>query len=125
MLFEEYERIITKGKKVDWHGTEVPEDLLTPIVLAYTANIIETINKYESMAVDKSPKNPYIYTLWSNIIESPYRLNGDFYLMKKREIEEKMKHKPVKTRKKEVSVEEEVVVKRQTKNSSLIFGNKK
>ena len=46
-------------------------------------------------------------------------MNGDFYLIKKKEIESK-KDKKVKPKVEEVSIQEP----RKTKNSSLIFGNK-
>lgn len=124
MLFEEYEKIITKGKKTEWYGYEVPEDLLTPLVREITKNITDTIDKLESSLVGKETKSPYLITLLDSIRDLPYKLNGDFYLIKKREIEDKMNQKMVKVSKTKATPKE-VKVKKQTKNSSLIFGNKK
>lgn len=121
MLFEDYEKILTKGKRVEWHGISVPKDLLTPTVQAVAQNIIETINKFESIAVDKDNKKQYICTLWDNLKNLPYKLNNDFFLIKKNKIEENLKQKPLKESKKEETTNSKKV----TKNSSLIFGNKK
>lgn len=120
LQYSDYEKILRKGKKVDWYDTQVPEDLLTPAVKALVNQIIEQINIYEG--VDDKPKKDYISTLWLNVRNLPYTMNGDFYLIKKREIEEKIK-KDTKTKpkKEEVRTNE---VKKVTKNSSLIFGNK-
>ena len=62
-------------------------------------------------------KNPYVLSLMENVKVLPYRLNGDFYLIKKREIEDKVKQKPSKVSTKVVQVKEkeEVIVKKQTK----------
>lgn len=119
MLYSEYEKILTKGKRVDWYGDQVPEKLITKAVI-YSANqIIEQIDKYEG--VDSKSNNNYICCLWENVKMLPYKMNGDFYLIKKREIEEKNKNKP--KPKKDVSKEPKES-KKVTKNSSLIFGNK-
>jgi hypothetical protein len=121
LQYSEYEKIIKKGKRVDWYETEVPEALITPSVI-YSANqILEQINKYEG--VDAKKHKDYIVSLWANIKRLPYTLNGDCYLIKKKEIEDGMVKKP----KKEIIVEEEVKLKedkRVTKNSKLIFKNK-
>lgn len=118
--YSDYEKILRKGKRVDWYDTQVPVDLLTPAVKAMASQIVEQINIYEG--VDDNSKKNYISTLWLNIRNLPYTMNGDFYLIKKREIEEKIK-KDTKTKpkKEEVRTNE---VKKVTKNSSLIFGNK-
>ena len=118
--YSDYEKILRKGKRVDWYDTQVPVDLLTPAVKAMASQIVEQINIYEG--VDDNSKKNYISTLWLNIRNLPYTMNGDFYLIKKREIEEKIK-KDTKTKpkKEEVRINE---VKKVTKNSSLIFGNK-
>lgn len=118
LSYNEYEKILTKGKRVDWYDTQVPEKLLTELVKQVTAQIIEQINKYEG--VDSGTKKDYICNLWATIRNLPYTMNGDFYMIKKREIEEKCKTKP--KVKKESTKEPEQ--KRTTKNSSLIFGNK-
>lgn len=119
MLYSEYEKILTKGKRVDWYDTQVPEKLLTEIVKITANQIIEQINKYEG--VDSSSKKDYICNLWENIRKLPYTMNGDFYLIKKREIEEKNKTKKPKVKKESIKEPEP---KKTTKNSSLIFGNK-
>ena len=118
MLYSEYEKILTKGKRVDWYETQVPEKLITDIVKAMANQMVEQINKYEG--VDSVPKKEYICNLWLNIRNLPYTMNGDFYLIKKKEIESKGKTKP------KVKVEsiKEPEQKKVTKNSSLIFGNK-
>jgi hypothetical protein len=120
LQYSDYEKILRKGKRVDWYDTQVPVDLITPAVKAMASQIVEQINIYEG--VDDNSKKNYISTLWLNIRNLPYTMNGDFYLIKKREIEEKIK-KDTKTKpkKEEVRTNE---VKKVTKNSSLIFGNK-
>jgi hypothetical protein len=119
MLYNEYEKILTKGKRVEWYDTEVPEKLLTDVVKNMANQIVEQINKYEG-GVDSNHKKDYIYTLWDNVRLLPYKLNGDFYLIKKKEIEEKSKKVKPKTEK--VSTIEQ---KKTTKNSNLIFGKPK
>lgn len=120
LQYSDYEKILRKGKRVDWYDTQVPVDLITPAVKAMASQIVGQINIYEG--VDDNSKKNYISTLWLNIRNLPYTMNGDFYLIKKREIEEKIK-KDTKTKpkKEEVRTNE---VKKVTKNSSLIFGNK-
>jgi len=124
LQYSEYEKIIKKGKRVDWYETEVPEALITPSVI-YSANQkVEQINKYEG--VDAKKNKDYIEALWANVRRLPYTLNGDCYLLKKKEIENGMIKKPkkedvVKEEVKEVKVKED---KRVTKNSKLIFKNK-
>lgn len=120
LQYSDYEKILRKGKKVDWYDTQVPEDLLTPSVKAVANQIVEQINKYEG--VDSKPKKDYISNLWLNVRNLPYTMNGDFYLIKKKEIEEKiLKDTKTKPKKEEVRTTE---VTKTTKNSSLIFGNK-
>lgn len=121
MTYIEYEKILTKGKKVDWYGVEVPEKLITDLVTIKANQIIDQINKYEG--IDFKSNKEYIDKLWSNVQILPYRMNGDFYLIKKRIIEENGKVKKEKVKK---PPKEDVVVDKgkKTKNSSLIFGNK-
>lgn len=126
--YSEYEKIIKKSKRIDWYETEVPEDLITPSVI-YSANqIVEQINKYEG--VDAKKNKDYIVVLWANVRHLPYTLNGDFYLLKKKEIENGIIKKPKKDVVKEEikeEVKEEIKSKedkRVTKNSKLIFKNK-
>jgi hypothetical protein len=111
MLYEKYEKILKHSERVDWYETEVPRELLTPLVINVASNIIEQINRYDDSGVDNKPKKDYIESLWENVRNLPYTLNGDFYLKKKIEIEGKVKPKKVKDVK-------------TTKNSQRIFGNK-
>jgi len=118
----EYEKIIKFGDKVDWYGSEVPESLLTPQVRVTTEQIIEQINKFEG--VDRTKKNVYIEILWLKIKNLPYTLNGDVYLKKKKKFElEKENLKVIKTKSNKNVIKERKP--RVTKNSGLIFGNKK
>lgn len=117
MLYSEYEKILLKGKKVEWYDTQVPEKLLTEQVRIIANQIVEQINKYEG--VDSKLKKDYICNLWGNVRNLPYIMNGDFYLIKKKEIE-----KNVKPYTKNESIKKETDVKKVTKNSNLIFGNK-
>lgn len=118
LSYSEYEKILRKGKKVDWYDTIVPEELLTPTVKYVANQIIEQINKYEG--VDSSKNNTYILNLWANVKDLPYTLNGDFYLIKKKEIEDKIK----KEGKKKPEIPKPSINGNQkgTKNSKLIFG---
>jgi hypothetical protein len=113
MTYKEYEKILTKGKKVDWYDTQVPEKLLTNLVKVTATQMVEQINKYKG--VDSDSKKDYICNLWDNIRNLPYTMNGDFYLMKKKEIENGQKKVKPKVEDKSIKV---------TKNSNLIFGNK-
>jgi len=120
LQYKEYEEILRKDKRVDWYDTQVPLKLLTPIVKAVAEQIISQINIYKG--VDSMSKNSYIETLWANIRNLPYKLNGDCYLHKKKEIELKIEsEKKTKPKKEKVSTTE---TKKITKNSQLIFGNK-
>jgi hypothetical protein len=121
MLYNEYEKILTKGKRIDWYDTQVPEKLITDVVKAMTSQIVEQINKYEG--VDSVSKKDYICNLWANIRNLPYTMNGDFYLIKKKEIENGQKKVKPKVESKSIKEPKEET-KRVTKNSSLIFGNK-
>lgn len=111
----DYGSILKKGKKIDWYGTLVPEKLITPTVKKLAEQIEEQINKYEG--VDAKNKKEYICLLWENIKNLPYKINGDFYLIKKHELE-KIKNKESK----QEVIEEPT---RKTKNSNLIFGKNK
>jgi hypothetical protein len=118
MLYNEYEKILTKGKRVNWYDTQVPEKLITDIVKAMANQIVDQINKYEG--VDSNSKKDYICNLWENVKNLPYTMNGDFYLIKKKEIESKQKKPKINKNVKEPKEE----IKKVTKNSGLIFGNK-
>lgn len=121
MLYNEYEKILTKGKRIDWYDTQVPEKLITDVVKAMANQIVEQINKYEG--VDSVSKKDYICNLWANIRNLPYTMNGDFYLIKKKEIENGQKKVKPKVESKSIKEPKEET-KRVTKNSGLIFGNK-
>jgi hypothetical protein len=120
LQYSDYEKILRKGKKVDWYGEQVPEALITPSVKAVAEQLVTQIRIYEG--VDSKPKKDYILNLWANIGYLPYKMNGDFYLIKKKEIETKiLNESKTKPKKVETSIIED---KKSTKNSSLIFGNK-
>jgi hypothetical protein len=121
MLYNEYEKILTKGKRIDWYDTQVPEKLITDVVKAMANQIVEQINKYEG--VDSTQKKEYICNLWLNVKNLPYTMNGDFYLIKKKEIEGSQKKVKPKVESKSTKEPKEET-KKVTKNSSLIFGNK-
>jgi hypothetical protein len=86
---------------------------LTNLVKITATQMVEQINKYKG--VDSDSKKDYICNLWDNIRNLPYTMNGDFYLMKKKEIENGQKKVKPKVEDKSIKV---------TKNSSLIFGSK-
>ena len=111
----DYNEILKKGKKIDWYGELVPEKLVTPTVKKLAEQIEEQINKYEG--VDAKNKKEYICILWENIKNLPYKVNGDFYLIKKEEFEN--------LKKKESKKKEVEEPKKKTKNSDLIFKNNK
>lgn len=92
MLYSEYEKILTKGERVDWYGVMVPKKLITNTVKTLANQIVEQINKYED--VNSVMKKSYICDLWENVRNLPYKINDDFYLVKKKEIESKMKPIP-------------------------------
>jgi hypothetical protein len=117
----EYEKILTKGKRIDWHGVQVPEKLITNLVTVRANQIIDQINKYESVGFNS--KNDYIEKLWLTIRNLPYSMNGDFYLIKKRFIEENQKENKEKVKKTSKKIEV-VEQPKKTKNSNLIFGKK-
>lgn len=115
LSYTEYEKILTKGKKIDWYGTQVPEKLITETVKAMANQIVEQINKYEG--VDSKSKKGYICELWENVKLLPYKINGDVFLLKKKEIESRTN---LKSKNDSIKEPEQKV----TKNSNLIFGNK-
>ena len=98
MDFVSYEKIIKKGEKTEWYGVEVPKDLITTGVNIVAENLNDEINKLESTldqlrGVSLEKRKSYIKTLRNNLQNCPYRLNGDFYLIKKNRIEEDLKTK--------------------------------
>jgi hypothetical protein len=135
MTNEKYEKIIREGKRVDWYGEMVPEDLLTPKVNSWCSMVVEEINKLEGTldqvrGKDKEKRQHYINNLWNNVRHAPYTLNHDFYMLKRKRIEADMeeKEKPKKTtrkrRKKTTTTTKSTSKKTSTKNGDLIFGKK-
>lgn len=126
-----YEKILKEGEKRDWYGVEVPKDLINGSISMAGENLSHELDKLESTldelkGTSRDKRVSYIEVVRINLRSLPYRLNGDFYLMKKKRIEteilelEKNKKKTKKTTKsKEVTSK-----KSSTKNSNLIFGKK-
>jgi hypothetical protein len=133
MTNEKYEKIIREGERVDWYGKEVPKDLITSSVTIWSERLKSEIDKMESELADLrgsdlEKRKGYLKSLYTNLQNAPYSLNGDFYLIKKKRIELDMEQnkkevsKKVKKLKKETTTK---VVNTKTKNSDLIFGKKK
>jgi len=140
MKTSKYEEILKTGERTEWHGIEVPKDLLTNSVIIWSEGLKQEIDKLESSLSDLKgseleKRKGYLKALYNNLLNAPYKLNGDIYLMKKdrveKEIEELNKDKKVikekkkitkTTKEKEVKVIKEKVTR--TKNSDLIFGKK-
>ena len=136
---EGYEKLIREGEKIDWYGEQVPEKFITNGVKAWCEMVEESLDKLigergKLTGKSKETLDTYVNGVRNNIKTAPYRLNGDFYLIRKKKIEADMVEespKPKPTRKKRV-VKKTTNVKSdtsntvvRTKNSSLIFGNKK
>jgi len=141
---EKYEKILREGERVDWHGEMVPEALITKRVRAWCEMILEELHILEGTISDlkgaaKEKRQHYVNGLWNNVRHAPYTLNGDFYMMKKKRIDEELKEKekPKKTTRKRKTTTKKTTNKKTTtttkttstktgtKNSSLIFGKKK
>ena len=95
---ERYTEILLKDKKVDWHGTKVPSSLITQKVKDWSNGVIEQIQKLESTLPDltkikRKKRQNYIDNLWCGVKNSPYKLNNDFYMIKKKEIEKNQENK--------------------------------
>lgn len=93
-----YEEILRKGDKTEWYGIEVHKDLVTNSINLIAENLINEINKLNSslgdlkgVALEK--RKSYLNSLNNTLQMLPYKLNGDFYLIKKRGIEEELKVK--------------------------------
>ena len=135
MSTEEYEKILKEGERVDWHGTQVPSELINGNVTDWADQLKQEIDKIESELSDLrvtqlDKRKTYLQALYNNLQESPYKLNGDFYLIKKKRIEKEMeeesKKKTTKTNKKPSSITTQTVdTSRKTKKSDLIFGKNK
>jgi len=135
MNTEEYEKILKEGERVDWHGVQVPSELINGRVTTWANQLKHEIDKLEGelsdfkgTQIDK--RKAYLKALYGNLQNSPYKLNGDFYLLKKKRIEKEMegesKKKTTKTSKKTSSETTKTdTTSRRTKKSDLIFGKNK
>jgi hypothetical protein len=142
---ERYEKILREGKRVDWHGDMVPEDLITKSVELWASMIIDELHLLEGTLSDlkgvaKEKRQHYVNGLWNNVKHAPYTLNGDVYMKKKRRIEEELKEKetPKKTTRRRKTATKKTTKKTTnketttnakptssktgTKNSGAIFG---
>jgi hypothetical protein len=135
---ERYKKIVKEGERVDWYGDMVPKELITEKVKLMVQMVVKNIDILESTLADvrgssREKRKSYIDRLWTNIKEAPYRMNGDFYLKIKKEIEsdEKSVEKKVKTTRRKVNKKTTTnTIKSsktgpKTKNSGLIFGKNK
>lgn len=126
-----YEKILREGEKRDWYGVEVPKDLISDSISMAGENLSHELDKLESTldelrGTSRDKRAAYIEVVRINLRSLPYRLNGDFYLIKKKKIEseilelEESKKKAKKTTKNKNVTSSKTV----TKNSNLIFGKK-
>ncbi len=102
MDMEKYRDILLNGDRRDWYGEQVPIDLITNLVNAFSINLLSEIRKLESTltelkGVKKDRRQAYIDGLWDNLKNAPYTLNNDVYLKKKKRIEEELESKTKKT----------------------------
>jgi len=105
MDMEEYREIILNGKRCDWYGEQVPVDLITNLVNAFSISLLSEIRKLESTLTEvkgirKERRQGYIDGLWGNLKNAPYTLNNDVYLKKKNKIEEELNKKTTKKKRK-------------------------
>lgn len=126
---ERYEKILREGKKVDWYGVEVPLELINATAKLIASNISEEINKLESTledlrGSDLDKRKKYIESLKRNLQNTPYEVNGDFYLIKKKRIESEIEIEKTNTRKRKTNKSVKPNTSK-TKNSNLIFGKNK
>lgn len=123
---EEYEKIIREDTRIDWHGVDVPEKLITNVVKFASDGLLREIHKLDGTLSDLSgtaldKRKKYIKTLKSNLQNMPYSLNGDFYLKKKTNIEHKIEEE-----KKDKLVKRKKTTKSRRKTSkSTVTKNKK
>jgi hypothetical protein len=126
----EYEKILKNGEYVEWYGIQVPHELITNSVRFWCEQLSKEVDKLESEISDlkgsnTDKKRAYINSLKRNLQTAPYVLNGDFYLKKKKRIEEELK-KESKSKESKVKKNKETTNKTKkntsTKNSNLIFG---
>jgi len=135
---EKYEKIIREGKRTDWYGVDVPEELITPLVKFASDGLSTEIHKLEGTLSDLrgtslDKRKAYLKAIKHNLQNLPYSLNGDAYLKKKKLIEDSMeeelkKKKPVRKQRKttnKTTNTRKTTSKKTTKNSDLIFGKNK
>lgn len=121
-----YEEIILKGERVDWHGIDVPKDLLTNKVLLAAEILSNEIHLLEGELMElrgkqRESREVTIKSLKKNLQNMPFVFNGDVYLTKKNRLEEQIGKKVTKTTTKKRRVTSKNTG---TKNSDLIFGKK-
>lgn len=135
---EKYKKIIKEGERVDWYGDMVPKELISEKVKLLAQMVVKNIDILESTLSDvrgsgRDKRKSYIDRLWKNIKEAPYRMNGDFYLNIKKEVEgteesveQKSKTRRVRKTNKKTTTNGIKSSKTgpKTKNSGLIFGKK-
>jgi hypothetical protein len=93
MEFSKYEKILRYGVKVEWYGVDVPVELLTVKIKLIGSNLANEIHLLEGTLSDLKgvmleKRKYYIDALKNNLKNLPYSLNNDFYLKKKKRIEE-------------------------------------
>jgi hypothetical protein len=123
-----YEKILKEGERVDWYGELVPKELINGKVIVWSDRLKSEIDKLEGELSDLKgteleKRKGYLKALYKNLKDSPYSLNGDFYLIKKKRIDLEMEEESKKVKKTKVKETTKTVTK--TKNSDLIFGKKK
>ena len=123
-----YEKILKEGERVDWYGEQVPKELINGKVSIWSERLKHEIDKLEGELSDLrgtelEKRKGYLKSLYKNLKDSPYTLNGDFYLLKKKKIDLEIEEESKKGKKKKVKETTKSVSK--TKNSDLIFGKKK
>jgi hypothetical protein len=130
----EYEKILKKGDRIDWYGTQVPKDLITQSVVMWAETLSSEIHLLEGELSDLrgtelDKRKGYLAALYNNLRNAPYAINGDFYLIKKKRIEleieeEEKSSKPIKRVRAKTTTPKKTTSKTTTKNSDLIFGKK-
>tara|TARA_R110001632_G_scaffold31804_4_gene82743 strand:- start:1086 stop:1487 length:402 start_codon:yes stop_codon:yes gene_type:complete len=133
MLTKEfYIKILKENKNtIDWYGEKVPKELFNSTVKLFSENLIKEIKGLEEelefikLSVTKEKKQGYINSLWLNLKNSPYTLNGDVYLKIKKSVDNEL-NKVLEEKKvtKDTKKKKTTNKKKTTKNSSVIFGNK-
>jgi len=132
----DYEKIIKEGERVDWYEESVPKELINVKVNMWCEPLLHQIHILEGELSDlrgteKDKRENTIKNLWNKIKTAPYTINGDVYLIKKRQFESEMavvepkKEKRVKKTTEKTTKTKEKTLDKGTKNSNLIFGKNK